>query len=130
MQRFDQASLRSLNPERIRVPVTLSALFGEENVASRPGAAQIERYRQFGLVADNSGNPGSIGDAVHAFAASYDDDGVRSGFAETRKNQIDVEQGCGKVERWFRRLLLGAAKSPVVGEIHRPVDDGGGLLPD
>lgn len=37
-------SLRLLDLERIGVPVILSVQFGEEDVISRPDAAQIQRY--------------------------------------------------------------------------------------
>ena len=87
----------SLNPERIRVPVILSAQLGEENIAPRFGAAQIECDGQLCLSACGACRSCRIGDAVRTFATRYDDDGVRSGFAETRKDQIDMQQGCGEI---------------------------------
>ena len=117
-----------MNPERIGVPVILSAQFGEENITSRPGAAQIERNGQLCLIPDSTGRSCGIGDAVRAFAARYDDDGVRSGFAETREDQIDMQQGRGKIERRFGRLLFGSAIGSIVSEIERSIDNGGCLL--
>lgn len=125
-RRHDSGGL--FNPERIRVPVILSAQFGEENITSRLGAAQIERNGQLCLIADSAGDPCAIGDTVRAFAARYDDDGVRSGFAEARKDHIDVQQGCGKIERRFGRLLFGTAKGSIVGEVESSIDSGGCLL--
>ena len=118
----------SLNPERIGVPVILSTQFGEENITSGLGAAQIERYGQLCLIADSRRVPSGIGDAVRAFPTRYDDDGVRSGFAETREDQIDVQQGRWKVKWRFWRLLFGSAKSSIVGEIECPIDNGRCLL--
>ena len=92
--------------QRIGVPVILSAQSNEEDITSSPGAAQIERYGQLGLIADSTGDPRAIGDAVAAFAARYDDDGVRSGLAEAREDQVDVQQG------WVAASLRAS--------IHRP----------
>ena len=128
MRGLTPASFGSLNPERIGVPVILSTQFGEENITSRFGAAQIERDGQLCLITDKAGIPGGIGDAVRAFATRYDDDGVRSGFAEARKDQIDMEQGRGKIEWRFGRLLFCSAKGSVVGEIEGSIDSGGCLL--
>jgi len=114
----------SLNPQWIRVPIILSAQLGEENITSGFGAAQIESDGQLCLIADKAGIPGGIGDAVRAFATRYDDDGVRSGFAEARKDQIDMEQGPGKIQWRFGRLLFGSAKSSIVGEIERSIHHG------
>jgi len=114
----------SLNPERIGVPIILSAQFGEENITSRFCAAQIERYGQLRLIAYNRGISSGIGDAVRAFAARYYDDGVRSGFAEARKDKIDVQQGRWKIERRFGLLLFGSSKGSIVGEIERSIHDG------
>ena len=100
----------------------------EENIISRFGAAQIERHGQLRLTAGNTGRSCGIGDAVRTFAARYDDDGVRSGFAEARKDQIDMQQGGGKIERRFGRLLFGSSKRSIVGEIECPIDNGGCLL--
>ncbi len=117
-----------LNPERIGVPVILPSQLGEENITSRFGASQIERNGQFGLIAEDTGIACGIGDTVRAFATRDDDDGVWSGFAEARKNQIDVQQGRGKIERWFWRLLFGTSKGSIVGEVERSIKNGGCLL--
>jgi len=117
-----------LYPQRIGVPVILSVQFGEENITSRFRVAQIERYGQFGLIADDTGIPCGIGDAVRTFAARDDDDGVRSGFAEARQDQIDVQQGRGEIEWRFGWLLLGSAEGSVIGEIEGSIDSGGRLL--
>jgi len=118
----------SLNPERIGVPVILAAQFGEENITSGLGAAQIESNGQLGLIAFDIGGPCGIGDAVRAFVTRYDDDGVRSGFAETREDQIDMQQGRGKIEWRSGLLLFGSAKGSVVGEIEGSIKNGGCLL--
>lgn len=122
------ASLGSLNPEWIGVPVILTTQLSEENITSGLGAAKIERYGQLGLIADNTGVSSGIGDAIRAFATRYDDNRVLSGFAETGKDQIDVQQCRGKVERRFWGLLFGTAKGPIVREIERSIKNGGCLL--
>ena len=118
----------SLNPQRIGVPVILPAQFGKKHIASRLGAAQIERYDEFCLIACDTGVSSGIGDSARAFVTRYDDDGVRPGFAEARKDQIDMEQGRRKIEWRFWRLLFGSSKGSIVGEIERTIDSGGCLL--
>ncbi len=59
----------SLNPERIGVPVILPAQFGEENITSGFGPAQIERYGQLRLIAGNTRRSSGKGDTIRAFAA-------------------------------------------------------------
>ena len=90
--------------------------------------AQIERDGQLGLIADNAGIASGIGNTVRAFPTRYDDDGVRSGFAEARKDQIDMQQSRGKGERRLWRLLFGSAKGSIVREIECPIDYRGCLL--
>ena len=97
----------------------MSVQFGEEYIISRPDAAQIQRYGQLCLIANHCGGPCCIGDAAIALFVTNNHDRVRSGLAETRENQIDMQEGRGQIERRSQWLILRAAIGSVIGEIQR-----------
>lgn len=102
------AWLRSLNPERIRVPVILPAQLGEENISPRPGVAQIERHGQLGLIPHKRGISSGIGDTVRAFATRYDDDGI--GPPSLKRGRIRLT--CNKASGRRSGGLGGCSSAP------------------
>ena len=116
-----KSDIESLDLERIGVPVILPVQFSEQDIISRPDTVQIQRYGQLCLIADSTGDSCGIGDAAIALFVTNDHDRVRSGFAETRKDQIHMQEGCGQIDRLARRLIFCTAIRSVIGEIERPL---------
>ena len=111
-----------LDLERIGVPVILSIQFREKDIIPRPDSAQIQRYGQLRLIANHDSGPGGISDAAIALTVTYDHDRVRSGFAESRKDQIHMQECRGQIDRWTRWLILCTTISSVIGEVQRLIE--------
>src|SRR6201998_3497545 len=118
----ERGEIESLDLERIGVPVILSVQFREENKIPEPDAAQIERNGQLRLIASHSSGPCGISDAAIALFITNDHDRVRSGFAETREDQIHMQECRGQIDRWTRRLILCTTISSVIGEVQRLIE--------
>ena len=83
----------------------LSIQFSEEDVVSRPDAMQIQRYGQLCLIANYGGGRSGICDAAIALFVANDHDRVRSGFAESREDQIHMQEGRRQIDRRTRWLI-------------------------
>ena len=93
----------------------LSAEFGQKKVVPWFCATQVQSHAQLRLIAYCGGDPSRTGNAATAISIASDHDRVRSRLAEARKDEIQVQQGGGQVERTLCCLISEPSIRSIVG---------------